>query len=893
MSARDRSSSAQGAPPRFSRASRSSVGGASSAAQRYAAMRSDKASSSATLNVGPLKMLQRSDRGSCDEARVGNARSPRASAREVQANIDAIIERQGGRHHSRSGFLWKQGVGNKAWKERWFVLPGHGPLLLWYDTGTAVLPRKAVQCVAVSDTVQAEAGNFGGSTAGWSFDVWGTTAEGTESLESSTGAKMNRFLRRMSTSAIDKEGGRTRYVLAAPSMREAQEWLDALREVLPPPTPRGGSSAGSAGDGSAEDGGEDGEEGGEGEEGGPARASALATANSAREGAAPARSSAGQAVEDSRTRLASITKWVQAEHHGTDCADNAAAIAAAENMHDLERRCTQAPSRERGDGDGDGGGGGGGEGGVEGGDGGDGDGDGEEGGEGGGAGEDDDDDEGPPPPTVATTDAQRKVAKRALFLCRQAELSEELEAELEAIATGEEGGYPQALLEADERGIMPVHWLCGSPAVTVGLVLAVFETTPRAASCRDSRGILPLHWLCANANATAEMLLLALEAHEPAIEAVDNFGQTPLHWLCGSASEDARSYQLVLDASPDALGRADRHGLMPIHWLCSNAYVGEEVLRLLLDARPDGARTPDAHGQLPIHILCSNEAVTASLLQTLLGAFPEAASLPDADGCLPLHFLAKCQPDAVELWRMLLRATEEAGAHDLEELRALMPVLLGEGDRAGEVTGVKGRVKDVVAGARAAYVRPEDRGALLFVSSISAVKHTREGCKQVAHLLDTLMVRCALASLRPRPSRWLLCPSPPCGWSCPLLLLLSLAAGTRRATSSSTSRTPTSCAASPAAAAARRRCRSCRSSTSTARASAGRPRSRTSTSAARSSASSRPSRPTSAASTPKSARAPTAAASASSSAPSARARARGAPPSSARSSSAPTATRTG
>ena len=114
-----------------------------------------------------------------------------------------------------------QGHVAKTWKERWFVLPGHGPLLLWYDTGTAVLPRKAVQCVAVSDTVQAEAGNFGGSTAGWSFDVWAMTAEGTESLESSTGAKMNRFLRRMSTSAIDKEVGRTKYVLAAPSMKEA------------------------------------------------------------------------------------------------------------------------------------------------------------------------------------------------------------------------------------------------------------------------------------------------------------------------------------------------------------------------------------------------------------------------------------------------------------------------------------------------------------------------------------------------------------------------------------------------------------------------------------------------------------------------------------------------
>ena len=60
---------------------------------------------------------------------------------------------------------------------------------------------------------------------------------------------------------------------------------------------------------------------------------------------------------------------------------------------------------------------------------------------------------------------------------------------------------------------------------------------------------------------------------------------------------------------------------------------------------------------------------------------------------------------------------------DLAALRELMPVLLGE---QGEVTGIKGRVRGVLRGAQDKYVRPEDRGCLLFVSSMSAVQRTRE-----------------------------------------------------------------------------------------------------------------------------------------------------------------------
>lgn len=53
---------------------------------------------------------------------------------------------------------------------------------------------------------------------------------------------------------------------------------------------------------------------------------------------------------------------------------------------------------------------------------------------------------------------------------------------------------------------MPATWLCGSPAVSLSLLLAVFEAAPRAAAVADPRGIFPLHWICANAHASAEMV---------------------------------------------------------------------------------------------------------------------------------------------------------------------------------------------------------------------------------------------------------------------------------------------------------------------------------------------------------------------------------------------------
>ena len=669
------------------------------------------------------------------KAQLKSRAKPKDSNRQAQKQIlwqQQFLAQSLNSRCGRSGHLMKQGTINRAWKERWFVLPGHSPLLLWYDSGTDVVPKAVVECVSVSN-VTSEGGKH-------VFEVWATLAKGADaSMAGGDGAaaKVNSMMRRIgSVSARKKEEGgstprksgasarksdeekeddpppafgriqvpvprpaeaseppasprgrftQSKYKLAAPTLEEAESWVKDIRESV--------------------------------------RVQMLAGIQGA------SIRSASSMVDASKSRLNSLSRMASFEHRGEFADEETAAAAAAADAMAMKRLSTLTSTLalipEEGETP---------------------------------RGEHPDPDERPPrEPTPgekkAIADKQLVLSKRALFLCRQAELSEGLADELAGIATDS----PEAMTWADERGIMPAHWLCGSPAVTTSLVCAVFDASPAAASVRDRRGILPLHWLCANANATAEMLLVVLEAYEEAAEVRDNYGQLPLHWLCGAASEDLRSYELLVGAHPDGLLVADRHGMMAVHWLCHNAFAQPRALAMLLEAEPECASRPDAHGQLPIHILCNNEAVDAELLELVLRPFPEAAAMPDSDGLLPLHFLAKTQPDAVELWQMLISAAESSaakgssasgagggntarGVRDLAALRALMPVLLGE---TGEVTGVKGRVKGVVAGAAAAarHVRPEDKGALLFTSSMSAVKQTREGCKHVTALLDALMVK--------------------------------------------------------------------------------------------------------------------------------------------------------
>ena len=58
----------------------------------------------------------------------------------------------------------------------------------------------------------------------------------------------------------------------------------------------------------------------------------------------------------------------------------------------------------------------------------------------------------------------------------------------------------------------------------------------------------------------------------------------------------------------------------------------------------------------------------------------------------------------------------------------------------GAVKGIRGRVHMVVQSGVTRECRPEDRGLLLFTSSMTAVKVTADACRQAAGLLNALMI---------------------------------------------------------------------------------------------------------------------------------------------------------
>jgi glutaredoxin domain-containing cysteine-rich protein 1 len=351
---------------------------------------------------------------------------------------------------------------------------------------------------------------------------------------------------------------------------------------------------------------------------------------------------------------------------------------------------------------------------------------------------------------AAAADAERgarqeaaAVHAKALELCCQ---SEPLDEEQEGCLLDLISSLPAAFLVPDSGGMAPVHWLCAASCPSAAVLDELLEGLPAAAACKDARGCLPLHWLAANDSVGAELLLLVLEANEAAAAAADNFGQLPLHWLCMSSFSDPRALALLLDAHPAAATTRDRKGLTPAHVLCASRFVTAALLRSLVDSASSCATAADGRGQTALHVLCTNPTVDAEMLELLVRAHPRGVAIVDREGHVPLHYLTKTKPEEGDLWQVLIKAAEvEAALNPVaaapsggpSSSSATMPVMLG-GD--GAVAGIRGRVQSVLQAGNTLEQRPEDRGLLLFTSSMSAVKATGERCRKAAALLEALLI---------------------------------------------------------------------------------------------------------------------------------------------------------
>ena len=483
-------------------------------------------------------------RSRCASRNLSVSRADSSTAATIRAlNIaaSAPVTARGGGH---SGQLLKQGAGNKAWQRRWFVLSGDQ--LMWYLDERATVPKRSVRVTWVSSRIE------GVSFEGFELEVLGVTTSAASPLDSM-------FRRSSSRRAVDAQNGVEGdvYRLAAPTRAAALEWLSALHRALgnswtPPPEPGSNPLPHSAADARK-----------------PPRPDLAGSVASpaASDRPLPPPSSVVKGEEEEASEEAggdgdgspSTTKQEAQVVKATAAATKAAAelsvaaspppaVQPAPSGGDrvATTRADVADGVGRGAGQGEGGGH------AK---------QGRDSARGGGAGAREASSvAGAAEAQAATPEAAEAAVAAAsgelsdgeqvaydtlVLLCQQSRLTDELDDALHTLISD----FARLFVRPGDRGIMPVHWLCGAADVTSDLLHSLLQELPAAAACADGRGSYPLHWLAANDTASAEMVLLVLEAFEAAASAEDAFRQLPLHWLCGSAAGDERAVALLLDAT--------------------------------------------------------------------------------------------------------------------------------------------------------------------------------------------------------------------------------------------------------------------------------------------------------------------------------------------------------
>ena len=643
-------------------------------------------------------------------------------------------------HGGFSGLLRKQGAGNSAWKLRYFVLPRDTDRLLWYEDkhmwhAEPAKPHRAVRIVGLGSTNMDDGGGLS------VFEVWATELESSDSPGKARGSIVTRMIRRINSSNEAPQKGSACYRLAAASAAEATAWVAALNACLQAeqrveqrveqPATRTFRKPDSSQPSIAAD--RDAHGSGNGDVEAPVAAhEAPTTADTA---AAEEASPTDRGHESDAPAPAVVSSGAPSPRKPaqppptvdvTDTVSPPPAASSGGAASSRGRDVSAADARV----------------------------DGERGGEGDGE-EEEEEEEAEAAALEAAREKAATAFAEALRLCKQSSrLSDADEAALVQLAAE----LPAAFVVPDPSGIAPIHWLCGSSAPSTDALDELLERLPTAAQCVDRRGCVPLHWLAANAAVSAELLLLVLESHEAAAAHADAFGQLPLHWLCMGSSaadggdSDARTLPLLLDAHAAAVSHADHQGRTPLHVLCRSAAAADEsALRALLDADKTCARVQDKSGQTPLHIVCGSPGVCAPLLTALLDAHAASAAVSDIDGHVPLHYLTRTRPAGGELWQLLIahmpKVDEAARGQPFDHGGGSMarassanapPPVMVAGD--GAVKGIRGRVKSVLHTGAGLETRNEDRGLLLFISSMSAVKVTADACRQAAALLDALLI---------------------------------------------------------------------------------------------------------------------------------------------------------
>jgi ankyrin repeat protein len=241
--------------------------------------------------------------------------------------------------------------------------------------------------------------------------------------------------------------------------------------------------------------------------------------------------------------------------------------------------------------------------------------------------------------------------------------------------------HPEALAQADDNGMLPLHMLLVSRhssilRASIKVTLLMIEAYPAALQHPDQHGLLPLHLECSH---LCRYIILnkCIELYVESLAKMDEGGDLPLHVLLRNTSMPGPSAfnsakpaaLMMMGIYPAALQRHDHIGQLPLH-IESGNQCRTIIIERCIELYPEALeKTCNRDGYLPLHFSLWNKRSTIDTTMMMMEKYPAALKhrVGDYGHYLPLHIecsvqcrstiIAKC----IELYRDALSLATDQG----------------------------------------------------------------------------------------------------------------------------------------------------------------------------------------------------------------------------------------
>ena len=149
---------------------------------------------------------------------------------------------------------------------------------------------------------------------------------------------------------------------------------------------------------------------------------------------------------------------------------------------------------------------------------------------------------------------------------------------------------------------LPLHHACSAKNVTPQIIEALLEAYPEALLEQDETGKVPLIHACRR---DTSMDAVKVVLTEEAAKQPDSEGKCALHWACEYRCSKPK-VQLLVDAAPSVLRHVDNYGRLPLHWECSIVSDRKEkmsVVSYLVEEYPEAVNVTDSDARNPLQMI--------------------------------------------------------------------------------------------------------------------------------------------------------------------------------------------------------------------------------------------------------------------------------------------------